>query len=94
MDASSSLLMQPFKLGDLALPNRVVMAPLTRNRAAHGSDVASDLAATYYRQRSSAGLIVSEGTQISQQGQGLRLDARPLQRQAGRGLAQGDRRGP
>jgi len=70
MVANSSSLMQPFKLGDLALPNRVVMAPLTRNRAAHGSDVPSELAATYYRQRASAGLIVSEGTQISRQGQG------------------------
>ena len=70
MDSSSSPLMQPFQLGDLALPNRVVMAPLTRNRAAHGSDVPSELAATYYRQRASAGLIVSEGTQISRQGQG------------------------
>ena len=70
MVADVSPLMQPFRLGDLALPNRVVMAPLTRNRATHGSDVPSDLAATYYRQRSSAGLIVSEGTQVSRQGQG------------------------
>jgi N-ethylmaleimide reductase len=70
MVADVSLLMQPFKLGDLTLPNRVVMAPLTRNRATHGSDVPSDLAATYYRQRSSAGLIISEGAQVSQQGQG------------------------
>ena len=70
MVANVSPLLQPFRLGDLTLPNRVVMAPLTRNRATHGSDVPSDLAATYYRQRASAGLIVSEGTQISQQGQG------------------------
>jgi N-ethylmaleimide reductase len=70
MVADVSPLLQPFRLGDLTLPNRIVMAPLTRNRAAHGSDIASDLAATYYRQRASAGLIVSEGTQISQQGQG------------------------
>jgi N-ethylmaleimide reductase len=70
MVADVSFLMQPFKLGDLELPNRVVMAPLTRNRATHGSDVPNELAATYYRQRASAGLIVSEGTQISQQGQG------------------------
>jgi len=70
MTANSSPLMQPFKLGDLALPNRVVMAPLTRNRATDGSEVPGDLAATYYRQRASAGLIVSEGTQVSQQGQG------------------------
>ena len=70
MVANASPLLQPFKLGDLSLPNRVVMAPLTRNRATHGSDVPGELAATYYRQRASAGLIVSEGTQISQQGQG------------------------
>jgi len=70
MVANSSPLMQSFRLGDLTLPNRVVMAPLTRNRATHGTDVPSDLAATYYRQRSSAGLIISEGTQVSQQGQG------------------------
>jgi N-ethylmaleimide reductase len=70
MVANDSPLLQPFRLGDLTLPNRVVMAPLTRNRATHGSDVPNELAATYYRQRASAGLIVSEGTQISQQGQG------------------------
>lgn len=70
MVADVSLLTQPFKLGDLTLPNRVVMAPLTRNRATHGTDAPNDLAATYYRQRAGAGLIVSEGTQISQQGQG------------------------
>ena len=70
MTPDASLLFQPFRLGDLELANRVVMAPLTRNRANHGTDVASELAATYYRQRSSAGLIVSEGTQVSRQGQG------------------------
>jgi N-ethylmaleimide reductase len=70
MVANDSPLLQPFRLGDLTLPNRVVMAPLTRNRATHGTDVPNALAATYYRQRASAGLIVSEGTQISQQGQG------------------------
>jgi N-ethylmaleimide reductase len=70
MVADVSLLTQPFKLGDLTLPNRVVMAPLTRNRATHGTDTPNELAATYYRQRSSAGLIVSEGTQVSRQGQG------------------------
>ena len=70
MGADASLLMQPFAFGDLTLPNRVVMAPLTRNRAVHGNDAPGELAATYYRQRASAGLIVSEGTQISPQGQG------------------------
>jgi len=63
-------LFQPFTLGDLVLPNRIVMAPLTRNRASPGTDAAHALTATYYRQRAAAGLIISEGTQISPQGQG------------------------
>jgi len=70
MSDDASPLFQPFRLGDLELPNRVVMAPLTRNRAAHGNDAPQALAATYYRQRAGAGLIISEATQISQQGQG------------------------
>jgi N-ethylmaleimide reductase len=70
MASDTSLLFQPFRLGDLDLPNRIVMAPLTRNRATHGSDAPGELAATYYRQRASAGLIISEAAQISQQGQG------------------------
>jgi N-ethylmaleimide reductase len=70
MSVDASSLFQSFRLGDLELPNRVVMAPLTRNRAAHGSDAPQPLAATYYRQRAGAGLIISEATQISQQGQG------------------------
>jgi len=70
MNPDASLLFQPFRLGDLDLPNRVVMAPLTRNRATPGTDAHNDLAATYYRQRAGAGLIVSEASQISRQGQG------------------------
>ncbi len=70
MHFDASLLFQPFRLGDLELANRIVMAPLTRNRATHGTDAPNELAATYYRQRAGAGLIVSEGTQISRQGQG------------------------
>jgi N-ethylmaleimide reductase len=66
-DAAS--LFQPYKLGDLTLRNRIVMAPLTRNRASDG-DIPNDLMVEYYRQRASAGLIVSEASQISQQGQG------------------------
>jgi N-ethylmaleimide reductase len=58
-----------FRLGPLALPNRVVMAPMTRNRAGPGN-VPTSLNATYYAQRASAGLIVSEATQISPQGVG------------------------
>ena len=63
-------LFQPHRLGDLTLRNRVVMAPLTRNRATHGTDAPNELNVEYYRQRAGAGLIVSEATQISQQGQG------------------------
>jgi N-ethylmaleimide reductase len=59
----------PFQLGPLALPNRVVMAPMTRNRAGPGN-VPGPLNATYYAQRASAGLIVSEATQVSPQGVG------------------------
>ena len=62
-------LFSPFRLGPLTLPNRVVMAPMTRNRAGPGN-VPGPLAATYYAQRSSAGLIVSEATQVSPQGVG------------------------
>ena len=53
----------------MILPNRMVMAPMTRNRAGPG-EVPGPLAATYYTQRTSAALIITEGTQISQQGQG------------------------
>ena len=56
-------------LGDLALRNRIVMAPLTRCRAAQG-DMPTPLMATYYQQRATAGLIVSEGVQISPRGKG------------------------
>jgi N-ethylmaleimide reductase len=68
--ASNSPLFEPFRLGSLELPNRVVMAPLTRNRATHHNNAANELIAEYYRQRAGAGLIISEASQISQQGQG------------------------
>lgn len=67
--AVSLSLFSPLTLGPYELPNRVVMAPLTRNRALAG-DVPGPLNAQYYAQRASAGLIVSEATQISRQGQG------------------------
>jgi N-ethylmaleimide reductase len=57
------------RLGALELPNRVVMAPLTRNRAAAGN-VPQELNVTYYSQRASAGLIISEATQVVPEGQG------------------------
>jgi N-ethylmaleimide reductase len=66
----ASELFKPFTLGDLVLPNRIVMGPLTRNRATHGTDSPNDLTVLYYAQRASAGLIITEATQISRQGQG------------------------
>lgn len=62
-------LFQPVKMGNLTLSNRIVMAPLTRSRA-DKQDNPIALHAKYYAQRASAGLIISEATQISQQGKG------------------------
>ena len=61
-------LLETYTLGDLKLPNRVLMAPMTRNRAA--DTVPTDLMATYYEQRWGAGLIISEATQVTPLGQG------------------------
>ena len=66
---SSSKLFETTKLGPITLSNRTVMAPLTRNRAAAGL-VPGPFAAEYYGQRASAGLLITEASQISQQGQG------------------------
>ncbi len=68
-DDTQSDLFQPYQLGSLTLANRIVMAPLTRSRAAAG-DVPTPLMATYYGQRAGAGLIISEASQISPQGKG------------------------
>jgi len=57
-------------MGDLRLPNRIVMAPLTRQRAANSGHVPTKLQAQYYAQRASAGVIISEGTAISPEGYG------------------------
>lgn len=62
-------LLSPIQIGSLPLKNRMVMAPLTRSRAGEG-DVPTRIVAEYYRQRASAGLIISEGSQISAQGKG------------------------
>lgn len=67
---SQAPLFQPYTLGSLALPNRIVMPPMTRSRASQPGDVANDLMAQYYAQRASAGLIVAEGTWISPLGKG------------------------
>lgn len=63
-------LLSPITVGNLTLPNRVVMAPLTRSRAAQPGDVPRALNVEYYTQRASAGMIVTEASQISRQGQG------------------------
>src|ERR1700743_631069 len=66
---SNSKLFESYKLGPITLANRLVMAPLTRNRALEGL-VPNPLAVEYYGQRAFAGLLISEATQGSQQGQG------------------------
>lgn len=66
----TSKLFQPFKLAALELPNRVVMAPLTRNRADLQDDAPMEIHCEYYSQRATAGLIISEGAQISAEAKG------------------------
>ena len=65
-----STLFDPIKIGDLELPNRVIMAPLTRSRAVGEGRVPNALMAEYYAQRASAGLILSEATAVTPQGVG------------------------
>src|SRR5215467_3174780 len=67
--SSTGLLFEPISLGRLELKNRIVMAPMTRNRA-DGQDAPHPLNARYYAQRASAGLIVTEASQVSPQGKG------------------------
>lgn len=67
---SLSTLFTPFDKGALHLPSRIVMAPMTRARSAQPGDIPTALMAQYYAQRASAGLIVTEASQISPQGKG------------------------
>jgi len=67
---SLTTLFKPFQLGELALPHRIVMAPMTRARSAQPGDIPTELNARYYAQRASAALIVTEASQISPQGKG------------------------
>ena len=62
-------LFAPIRLGALTLPNRIVMAPLTRNRALPGN-VPGPMTVTYYRQRASAGLIITEASPVCDEGHG------------------------
>jgi N-ethylmaleimide reductase len=66
---SADTLFTPLAAGPLALPNRLVLAPMTRSRALAGN-VPNPIAAQYYAQRASAGLLITEGTQVSPQGVG------------------------
>jgi len=68
MSHRSSLFL-PYQLGQYTLSNRIVMAPLTRNRASAGN-IPNSMNIEYYTQRSTAGLIITEGSQISPQGAG------------------------
>ncbi|SON56470.1 N-ethylmaleimide reductase [Hartmannibacter diazotrophicus] len=70
MTSDVSVLFQPLAVGDLTLANRIVMAPLTRNRATRGTNAPNDLNVQYYVKRADAGLLITEASQISQQGQG------------------------
>jgi N-ethylmaleimide reductase len=67
--AATKSLFAPYRLGSLELKNRIVLAPMTRSRAIDGN-VPNPLAATYYAQRASAGLQITEATQVSPQGVG------------------------
>ena len=67
---SNAPLFDPVNVGAFEAPNRIVMAPLTRSRSEAKTNEQTGLHALYYAQRAGAGLIVSEATQISQQGQG------------------------
>ena len=72
VDAGIARLFQPGRIGDIEIANRVVMAPLTRSRAdePRGDVPGSAINIDYYRQRSGAGLIISEGTQVAPGGKG------------------------
>ena len=66
----TNVLFSPIRVGAIELPNRIAMAPMTRSRTTQPGNVPNAMMTRYYAQRSSAGLIISEATQISQQGQG------------------------
>jgi len=63
-------LLESLTIGDLTLANRLIMAPMTRSRADNQEKAPTDLHAEYYKQRASAGLIITEGSQISQEAVG------------------------
>ncbi len=70
MSDSKKNLFSTLKMGPMTLSNRMVMAPMTRDRAAADGNVPQEMNVTYYRQRATAGLIITEGSQVSPQGMG------------------------
>jgi 2,4-dienoyl-CoA reductase-like NADH-dependent reductase (Old Yellow Enzyme family) len=91
MNTNAPSLFTTLRLGNIELPNRIVMAPLTRMRAGEGH-TPTPLNAEYYGQRASAGLIITEGTAVSPDAQGLSGSPRDLHRRANRRLAAGGKR--
>ncbi|WP_017348965.1 alkene reductase [Pantoea sp. A4] len=67
---AKEILFQPLKVGAITVPNRIFMAPLTRLRSIEPGDIPTPLMGEYYRQRATAGLIITEATQISFQAKG------------------------
>ena len=65
----NSVLFQPFRLHDMTLPNRIVLSPMTRARAG-ATRLPNKVMAEYYAQRSSAGLLITEATTISEEANG------------------------
>ncbi|MBT8316653.1 MAG: alkene reductase [Lutibacter sp.] len=63
-------LLTPYQMGDLTLKNRLIIAPMTRSRCNNSDHTPTELQATYYKQRASAGLIISEGSQVSKRAVG------------------------
>lgn len=70
MMESTQKLLQPYAMGNLVLKNRIIMAPMTRSRAANPENAPTEMHQLYYRQRASAGLIITEGSQVSRQAVG------------------------
>lgn len=68
---TDSKIFEPYNLNGKSLNNRIVMAPMTRSRSANEGNVATELTATYYEQRATAGLIITEGTFISEEAVGV-----------------------
>jgi N-ethylmaleimide reductase len=71
--SNTDVLFTPAQVGELTLPNRIILAPLTRSRAGQPGNVPTPLMAEYYAQRAGAGLIISEATNISQIAMGYAL---------------------